>query len=267
MTASPAAGRTDGDPPRSLQRARDAGRRWAAHTALTLLVADADEPAAALVTTLARAGIEVTCCADGAQALLHVGRHNPDVLLVATRLPLVPAPTIVAAVRHAGQTPILLGVGVGDSDAAGPALLAGATGVVQRPYEASPIIALLDAHRARVAVSGQQHGVLRYGPLELDSLAYSTRLHGSELDLPFKEFALLRLLMLHADHVVSPDQIREALWGQGPSAPSSNAVVVHVARLRARLGGPQVLRTVRGFGYRLTYPPAEVTRQPGRPES
>ncbi|MGH3431377.1 MAG: helix-turn-helix domain-containing protein, partial [Thermocrispum sp.] len=69
-----------------------------------------------------------------------------------------------------------------------------------------------------------------------------------------KEFELLRLLMTHADHVVTTEQIREALWGSGPTRPSRNAVTVHVRRLRERLGGAEVLRTVRGLGYRLTLP-------------
>ncbi|HSE55372.1 MAG TPA: winged helix-turn-helix domain-containing protein, partial [Nocardioidaceae bacterium] len=63
---------------------------------------------------------------------------------------------------------------------------------------------------------------------------------------------LLRLLMAHADHVVTQEQIKAALWGEGAAAPSSNAIAVHVGRLRHRLAGVAELRTVRGRGYRLT---------------
>jgi DNA-binding response OmpR family regulator len=121
--------------------------------------------------------------------------------------------------------------------------------VVSRPYAASEIAARLEAEIQHM----EQRVRLSYGPLELDPWAYRVRVGGVVLDsLPLKEFELLRLLMAHADHVVTPEQIKTALWGDGAPGPSSNAITVHVGRLRHRLAGVAELRAVRGRGYRLT---------------
>jgi two-component system OmpR family response regulator/two-component system response regulator QseB len=64
-----------------------------------------------------------------------------------------------------------------------------------------------------------------------------------------REFDLLQVLMLNAGRVLSREQIEQHLyrWGQEVE---SNAVEVHVHRLRSKLGG-DLIRTVRGVGYVL----------------
>jgi len=110
-------------------------------------------------------------------------------------------------VRNAGCRTVLVGVGLHDVDEAGPALVAGAAGVVARPYDAAELTSRLEPE----VHDFEQRFRLVYGPLELDPWAYRVRAGGRVMEnLPLKEFELLRLLMAHADHVVSPAQVREA---------------------------------------------------------
>lgn len=215
-----------------------------------LLVADPQVgDGSKLAAALHRAGLDTVCCRDGAEALVEYGRRRPDAVLVAPRLDLVDTPVVVRAMRDAGSLPIFVGVGSGDLDLAGPALVAGATGVVVRPYDPAEVTSRLESEMRDL----RERFKLVYGPLELDPWAYRVRAGAVVWEnLPLKEFELLRLLMVHADHVVTPAQIRSALWGEAGAAPTSNAVTVHVGRLRQRLAGVAELRTVRGRGYRLT---------------
>ena len=73
------------------------------------------------------------------------------------------------------------------------------------------------------------------------------------MPVSLKEFELLRILMLHADRVVTNEEIGLALWGDAPSAPSANAIKVHIRRLRRHLGDESMVRTVRGMGYTLSH--------------
>ena len=239
--------------PWALTRARLDMARWAAYSGITLLVADHDiAMPEAVRTRLAHSGINVSPYRDAAEALLHIGRDDPDVILLGAKLPLAPA-TVVAAVRADSSVPILIGCEADDTEIAGAALLAGATALVHRPYQAENLTQVIHHLRPTLATGRRPRSNLTYGPLELSSESFTARLNGRDLRLPLKEFELLRLLMIHADHVVSTNQIRDTLWETSPEKPSSNAVSVHVARLRARIGGPHVLRTVRGLGYRLTF--------------
>lgn len=232
------------------EEARRVTRSWSEGVGTLLLVADPADPVrSGLVEGLRAAWVNVVWCRDGAEALVEFGRQRPAAVLAAPRLEVVDTPAVVRAMRAAGGQPILVGIGTDDVELAGPALVAGATGVVARPYAASEVVGRLAAELPE----RDQRELLVYGPLELDARAYRVKVDGVPMeDLPLKEFELLRVLMAHADRVVTPEQIRCALWGKGRAAPTSNAVVVHVGRLRARLAGVAELRTVRGRGYRLT---------------
>lgn len=226
---------------------------WETTDRVLLLVADPDIRAGSdLDRELAAAGLGRVWCRDGAEALVEFGRQRPDAVLVAPRLEGVDTATVVRTLHEAGSQPILVGLGVGDLEEAGRALVAGAAGVVSRPYVAGEIVARLEP----VVQEVEQRSRVVYGPLEVDPWAYRVRVGDVVWEnLPLKEFELLRLLVAHADHVVTPEQIRCALWGGETAGPTSNAVTVHVGRLRARLAGVAELRTVRGLGYRLTVPP------------
>lgn len=230
--------------------ARLVDRGWSAMVGVLLLVADPDNASGGLLDAqLHAAGLNTVWCRDGAEALVEYGRSRPDAVLAAAHLEVVDTTTVVRTLREAGCQPIFVGVGSGDLDEAGPALVAGATGAVARPYVATEIVSRLETEIHDV----EQRFKLVYGPLELDPWAYRVQVGNTVWEsLPLKEFELLRLLMAHADHVVTPEEIRGALWGDRAGGPSSNAVTVHVGRLRARLDGVAELRTVRGRGYRLT---------------
>ncbi|AKG44566.1 response regulator transcription factor [Streptomyces sp. JH002] len=221
-----------------------------------MLLADSDERIRqGLTAQLAKYQVSVVHCADGAAALLEAGLRRPDVLLVSAGLPLIDGATVTRMVRRRLSIPVVLGVSPEDTDQVGPALAAGASACVARPYrprEVAQLLSLSDrGHR------GGWDQPLVCGPLTLDPGTYEVRVHGVvTARLPLREFQLLHLLMLHAEKVITRDRIRAELWGDGASR--SNTITVHIRRLRERLGDdphhPEIIQTVRGVGYRLVPP-------------
>jgi DNA-binding winged helix-turn-helix (wHTH) protein/tetratricopeptide (TPR) repeat protein len=87
--------------------------------------------------------------------------------------------------------------------------------------------------------------------------ADGTLLHGTAVvHLPPKELAALRVLLAHPGQIVSPAQLRQAIWGDVHV--TADSVPKCVSSLRARLGPEDCLQTVYKRGYRLT---AEVLAQ------
>ena len=71
--------------------------------------------------------------------------------------------------------------------------------------------------------------------------------------MPRREFNVLRELMLNAGRLVTRQQLFEAVWDEDDADVSSNALEVHIYRLRSRLsqaGGVEI-KTLRNRGYRL----------------
>ena len=77
-------------------------------------------------------------------------------------------------------------------------------------------------------------------------------MNGAPVELTGTEFALLEYLMQNAGQVLSRDQLREEVWGEG-FEPASNVVdiYVHYVRRKLKAAGLEAdpIRTVRGLGY------------------
>jgi DNA-binding response OmpR family regulator len=242
----------DGARPRS-----GVGRAGFEHR-LLLLVADPDDNVAEqFAVDFLNHGIDTHLCRDGAEALVALGRHPFDAVLAAANLPILPGPRLVEAFRkHRPHLPIVIGAAQSDAELAMEALAAGATAAVARPYRPPELIPLLRATFPEVSL-GDLPAVLRVGTLYLDAGSHEVRFNGVPITLPPREFDLLRYLMANADRVVTPSQIREHVWGLG-SRDGSNTLVVHMRRIRQRLGDnprkPRLIQTIRGLGYRLVLP-------------
>ena len=73
---------------------------------------------------------------------------------------------------------------------------------------------------------------------------------GRPVALGGKQRALLVLLLLHANEVVSRDRLLDALWGDRPPGAAAHSLDIQISRLRKALGSGEVLFT-RAGGYLL----------------
>ena len=78
-----------------------------------------------------------------------------------------------------------------------------------------------------------------------------------------KQRALLAILLLHANEVVSSDRLIEELWGDQPPASAAKSLQVHVSRLRSALqedkgNGPDSVVVTRGGGYLIRVGPGQL---------
>ena len=87
------------------------------------------------------------------------------------------------------------------------------------------------------------------GSLTLDPVRRRVVFRGQAVDLSAREFAVLEALMEEPGAVVSREKLEEAVYGWGEEV-GSNTVEVHLHHLRRKLE-PQVIRNVRGVGYRI----------------
>ncbi len=236
----------------------DAGplTRPAYDLAVTVVLAD---PSPVPPSTVLGGGplLDVVHCTDGAHALYEVGRTDPDVVLLSATLPGLPTTDVIATLRRHSHVPIVVGIGAGETGLAGDAVAAGADHLVRRPYVDEEVTALLATRGWSRARARGEHAVLTVGDLHLHPMGYCLTVAGVQMTLPPREFELLRLLMRHADRVVTREQISAEVWGRPDAGAGGgaggNTIAVHVARLRARLARTGVdLVTVRGVGYRLS---------------
>ena len=110
--------------------------------------------------------------------------------------------------------------------------------------------------RIRLATSPSAHSsgepLIQTGNITIDEAGYSAKLNGTQLDLTYTEFELLKYLAQHPGRVFSRQQLLSDVWGYDYFG-GTRTVDVHVRRLRAKLGPEyeSVIGTVRNVGYRF----------------
>ena len=89
------------------------------------------------------------------------------------------------------------------------------------------------------------------GEITVDKQRHIVLSGGVETDLTSTEFKLLNYLAEKKGRVQSRDQLLQMVWGYNSSA-DTRTVDTHVTRLRSKLGLPgDIIKTVRGFGYKI----------------
>ncbi|WP_066366539.1 response regulator transcription factor [Herbidospora mongoliensis] len=220
-----------------------------------VLVVD-DEPSIRdlLAEALELNGFSVVAVSCGRAALQEVARDRPDIVVLDVMLPDIDGFTVARRLGEAGPPVLFLTAKdqVGDRI---KGLTAGGDDYVTKPFSLEEVVLRLRAILRRMRPP-EADDVIRYADLELDEEAYVVRRAGRPIRLSPTEFALLRYLMINAERVVSKSQILERVWDHGFDT-DSRIVESYISYLRRKIdtGGPPLIHTLRGVGYRLSGAP------------
>jgi DNA-binding response OmpR family regulator len=217
-----------------------------------ILVVEDDAPLARIVKkSLESGGHTVEVAVDGQEGLDLGRRRSHDALVLDIQLPKVSGMDVCRLLREDGNhVPIIMLTARGTVADRINGLDAGADDYLPKPFSLAELQARLRALGRRGQSSDAE--VLESGPLVLDSAARELRVNGVAVEMTGTELALLEHLMQNAGVVLSRDQLREHVWGDGPE-PTSNVVDIYVHYVRRKLRAAGVtedpIRTVRGLGY------------------
>ena len=204
---------------------------------------------------LHHAGYTVTTVSNGADAIGTVARLPVDLIVLDILMPAMDGLAVCRMLRGRGDSTPVLALTARDSiDDRVNGLAAGADDYLVKPFALRELLARVAALLRR---SQLNRDVLGYADLTVDVSARRVTRGNTVIDLTKIEFALLELLLLNAEQVLSYDVIRDRVWGYGGS-PESNALQVFVSMLRRKLedgGRSRLVHNVRGVGYVLRATP------------
>jgi DNA-binding response OmpR family regulator len=214
-----------------------------------LVVEDYEPMARAIVTGLRREGMAVDVVHDGGEALSHLALTRYDVVVLDRDLPGVPGDEVcrrMAADRSPSRILMLTAAGSLSDRVEGLGM--GADDYLAKPFDFPELTARVRALGRRAATPLPP--VLEHADIKLDPASRTASRAGQRLALSAKELAVLEYLLAGTGRVVSAEELLERVWDEAAD-PFTTAVKQTVHRLRAKLGDPPVIHTVREGGYRI----------------
>ncbi|MEU9021493.1 response regulator transcription factor [Actinomadura sp. NPDC048394] len=217
-----------------------------------LVVEDFEVLARSIGTGLRHEGMAVDVVLDGTAALDRLAVTRYDVVVLDRDLPGVHGDDICRRLAHGRcETRVLMLTASGTIEDRVDGLGLGADDYLPKPFAFAELVARVRALARRAAPPLPP--VLECGDITLDPARRTAFRAGLRLELSPKEFALLECLLGAPGVVLSAEELLERVWDEAAD-PFTTAVKHTMHRLRAKLGEPPVIETVREGGYRIGPP-------------
>jgi DNA-binding response OmpR family regulator len=218
-----------------------------------LVVEDDDGVAAAVADAMVAHGHAAVRAARIADVWTHL--REVDVVVLDLGLPDGDGFEALRDLRRISDVPVLVLTARDTERDVVRGLRLGADDYLVKPVRLRELLARIDVvvSRGRARRGDPEGGaaaVVEMGPLRVDLTARVVKVDGGDVALTQKEFDLLASLARRPGAAVSRQQLLDEVWGDAYLA-VSRSLDVHLGSLRAKLGVPGLIHTIRGFGYRL----------------
>lgn len=214
-----------------------------------LLVEDDDLVADAIVRGLTAASYAVHRVRSAEAAQAAIASEEFALAVIDVGLPGADGLTLVRRLRSAGKSlPTLILTARCTLADKVKALDLGADDFLSKPFEAAELAARCRALMRRS--QGALNGVIKLQRMSVDLLGKRLSVDDVEVELTAREWLALECLVRRINLIVPKEKLQQAVAGPDHDT-SANAVEVHISRLRTKLGGAAIIRSLRGLGYRL----------------
>ena len=203
-----------------------------------------------LATHLRGAGYVVDVAVDGEEGLYYGSEYPVDAAVIDLGLPKLDGVDLIKSLRAAKREfPILVLTARSHWQDKVGGLDAGADDYLTKPFQMEELLARLNALIRRSA--GHATPIIDCAGLSLDTSRKIATLQGNVIELTAFEYKVLEYLMLNQERIVSKTELTEHLYEQDFDR-DSNVLEVFVGRLRKKIAPLNLIKTIRGQGYRFS---------------
>ncbi|HOV25951.1 MAG TPA: response regulator transcription factor [Pseudobacteroides sp.] len=203
-------------------------------------------------------GYKIITFDTGEQLLNECKTNLPDLFILDIMLPGIDGLEVCRQLRQNPRTkaiPVIILTAKNDEFDKVLGLELGADDYITKPFSVRELVARVKALFRRVHISNETNTeIIQFGNLSIDCTRREVYKNGKLLDLPLKEFELLKLLITNKGKVLSRETLLEKIWGFDYYG-ETRTVDVHIRYLRQKIedddSTPVYIETVRGIGYRF----------------
>ena len=220
-----------------------------------LLVEDDRAIVMGLTYSLEQEGYQVTVKEDCPSALKVLEEQTFDLCLLDLTLPGGSGYDVCRRVKELGDTPVIFLTAMDDEVNVVMGLDMGADDYITKPFRVRELLSRIRSVLRRAHRGGENLHQLTIGSLTVNTQEARVWKRGEEVFLTALEYRLLLTFLNHPVQVLTRSQLLEGIWDVAGDFVNDNTLTVYIKRLREKLEdnpqAPQIIKTVRGVGYKL----------------
>lgn len=214
---------------------------------INILVVDDEFPIANLIKeALENAGYSCKCVYDGERAATEIENEVYDLVLLDVMLPKIDGFELIEYIRQY-QVPVIFLTAKTDVKDRVKGLRLGAEDYIIKPFDVAELVARVEVVLRRF---NKYSEIIEILDLRIDTVSRSVEKAGVHVELTYKEFELLLLLVKNKNVALYREIIYEKVW-KDPFCEDTRTVDLHIQRLRKKLGMEKHIQTVFKVGYRF----------------
>ena len=216
------------------------------------LVEDEASIADTLIYALQTDGFEVEWFPLGQPLLTRLEQTRPDFLILDVGLPDISGFELCKQVRARCDTPLMFLTARSEEIDRLIGLEIGADDYVAKPFRPRELVSRI---RSVLRRCGRDKAVVTLGDVQADIERGQVTKNGADVYLTALEYRLLLVFVNNRGKVLSRSRLLEEIWDVAGDFVNDNTLTVYIKRLREKIetdpAAPQIIRTVRGLGYRV----------------
>jgi len=200
-------------------------------------------------------GYQVHCFENGKDFFDKLSEKKPDIVLLDIMLPDIDGTEILTKLKEKEDTKniwvMMITAKTSEYDIIS-ALDGGADDYIKKPFSVMELLSRVGAIARRASTSEKDRNILDFGGIVMNNLKRVVTIDGEEVDFTFKEYELLKYLILNKEIVISREKLLTYIWGYDYEG-ETRTVDMHIKLLRDKLKDKRnYIKTIRGVGYMLS---------------
>lgn len=159
---------------------------------------------------------------------------------------------VCSAIKAEYQIPVIFLTASGDEYSTVTGFNLGADDYIAKPFRPRELVSRI---KNILRLTGASGSVIRLGDVQVDTVKGTASKNGQDLYLSALEYRLLLAFINNRGMVLSRSRLLETIWDIAGEFVNDNTLTVYIKRLREKIEddpqNPQIIKTVRGLGYRL----------------
>lgn len=202
---------------------------------------------------LKNSGFEVRAFANSTVFFESCAEKTPKLVLLDIMLPKEDGLSVLQKLRQNDKTrkvPVIMVTAKSSELDKVKGLDMGADDYITKPFGVMELVSRVKALLRRCEEE-QKSVVLQYGSIVVDDFKHSVTVDGTPCILTYKEYELLKYLILNKEIALTRERLLEKVWGYDFEG-ESRTVDMHIKTLRQKLGeAGNLIKTVRHVGYKV----------------